>query len=96
MRVAFPLLLASVLLVPAALAQTQPTPRPDLSGSPGAPSRQGTERAAPGNERSIDLGPFTPEASRAHRGGGVILEGAPGAPAPPPQPTPPLPPTPSR
>ena len=37
----------------------------------------------------VDRGPDTPEANAAHRGGGVILEGAPGAPAPPPQPTPP-------
>lgn len=33
----------------------------------------------------LDLGPFTPEASAAHRGGGVILEGLPGAPAPEPR-----------
>jgi hypothetical protein len=31
----------------------------------------------------LDLGPRTPDANAAHRGGGVILEGPPGAPAPP-------------
>jgi len=43
-------------------------------------------------ERPLDRGPFTPEASRAFRGGGVVLEGPPGAPAPPPQALPPSPP----
>ena len=37
----------------------------------------------------IDHGPFTPEASSAYQGGGVILQGAPGAPAPTPEATPP-------
>ena len=37
----------------------------------------------------LDKGPFTPEASRAYQGGGMILEGAPGTPAPRPEPTPP-------
>jgi hypothetical protein len=37
----------------------------------------------------LDRGPFTPEASRAYQGGGVILQGAPGAPAPAAAPTPP-------
>ncbi len=35
----------------------------------------------------LDLGPWTPEANAAHRGGGVILEGLPGEPAPAPRPT---------
>ena len=37
----------------------------------------------------LDRGPFTPEASRAYEGGGMVLQGAPGAPAPQPEPTPP-------
>jgi hypothetical protein len=41
------------------------------------------------NSSPLDRGPFTPEASRAYQGGGMILEGAPGAPAPKPEPTPP-------
>jgi hypothetical protein len=44
-------------------------------------------QTAPGPSRSpgppVDLGPRTPDANAAHRGGGVILEGPPGAPAPP-------------
>jgi hypothetical protein len=44
-------------------------------------------QTAPAPSRSpgppIDLGPTTPEANAAHRGGGVVLEGPPGAPAPP-------------
>jgi hypothetical protein len=43
----------------------------------------------PPPEKPLDRGPFTPEASRAYNGGGVILEGAPGAPAPEPRPLPP-------
>lgn len=38
-----------------------------------------------------DASSFPPDPNQAHRGGGVILEGAPGAPPPSPQPTPPLP-----
>jgi hypothetical protein len=37
----------------------------------------------------LDFGPFAPEANRAFRGGGMILQGAPGEPAPRPEPTPP-------
>ena len=44
---------------------------------------------APAPGRPIDRGPFTPEASRAYQGGGVVLEGKPGEPAPTPQATPP-------
>jgi hypothetical protein len=40
-------------------------------------------------QKPVDHGPFTPEASSAYLGGGVILQGAPGAPPPTPQPTPP-------
>ncbi len=48
-----------------------------------APVRQGAA------EKPIDRGPFTPEASSAYQGGGMILQGAPGAPAPTPEATPP-------
>jgi hypothetical protein len=40
-------------------------------------------------QKPVDHGPFTPEASSAYQGGGVILQGVPGAPQPTPQPTPP-------
>jgi hypothetical protein len=40
-------------------------------------------------EKPVDHGPFTPEASQAYQGGGVILQGPPGAPAPTAEPTPP-------
>jgi hypothetical protein len=36
-------------------------------------------------EVPVDVGPNTPEASKAFMGGGVILQGQPGAPAPKPQ-----------
>jgi hypothetical protein len=39
--------------------------------------------------KPIDHGPFTPQASAAYQGGGVVLQGAPGAPPPQPEPTPP-------
>ncbi len=43
------------------------------------------ERPLPQSEtKPVDHGPFTPEANRAYRGGGVILEGVPGGPPPPP------------
>jgi hypothetical protein len=41
------------------------------------------------SEVPVDHGPFTPEASRAYQGGGVILQGAPGEPPPAAEPTPP-------
>jgi hypothetical protein len=46
-------------------------------------------RAPPSSQKPVDHGPFTPEASSAYQGGGVVLQGAPGAPPPTPQPTPP-------
>ena len=36
-------------------------------------------------EKPLDRGPYTPQASGAFNGGGVVLQGAPGAPAPAPQ-----------
>lgn len=45
--------------------------------------------AAGAAQRPVDHGPFTPDASSAYQGGGVVLQGAPGAPAPVPQATPP-------
>jgi hypothetical protein len=84
------------ILVCPALAQT---PR-DTNARPSPPE---ASRAAPGQSLSsapqaglrsespgppIDQGPVSPEANQAHRGGGAVLEGAPGAPALVPQPTP--------
>jgi hypothetical protein len=40
-------------------------------------------------QKPVDHGPFTPQASNAYQGGGMVLQGAPGAPPPTPQPTPP-------
>lgn len=51
--------------------------------------------APPATGSPAERGRTTPDPSAAHRGGGVVLEGAPGAPAPAPQVTPPLPPAPS-
>jgi hypothetical protein len=48
-----------------------------------------TNRTPPSSQKPVDHGPFTPEASSAYQGGGVVLQGAPGAPPPRPQPTPP-------
>jgi hypothetical protein len=83
------LALGAALLVGPALAQTAPG-----AGGPGGSPAGGTARQ-PGDPPSssagapVDRGPHTPEANRAHRSGGAVLEGAPGAPAPAPQPTPP-------
>jgi hypothetical protein len=59
-----------------------------VDAQPAGNPRPATQNQRTG-ERPIDHGPFTPEASSAYQGGGVILQGAPGAPAPTPQPTPP-------
>jgi hypothetical protein len=79
----------AVLFAANAFAQSG---RPDGGQALSAPPAQAGERAdqvrrSPGPP--TDAGPRTPEADRAHRGGGVVLEGAPGAPALNPQPTPP-------
>jgi hypothetical protein len=79
---------AALLTGPALAQSTQgtgsiPPPNDTAGESANQPSRS--------TDQSIDRGPNTPEANRAHRGGGAILEGAPGAPAPMPQPTPPAP-----
>ena len=58
---------------------------PGPSSPPGERSHQ--DRRSPGPP--IDTGPRTPEANRAQRDGGDVLESAPGQPAPQPQPTPP-------
>ena len=60
----------------------------------GTAQQGGAEATSRSPGPPIDRGPHTPEANRAHRGGGAILEGAPGAPAPPPLPTPPSQPAP--
>jgi len=61
-----------------------------LGGPAWAQSVRGQETGQrPADSVPVDHGPFTPEASRAYQGGGVILQGAPGAPAPVPQATPP-------
>jgi len=60
-----------------------------ISGPALAQSGSRNRPRPPDTERPLDRGPFTPEASRAYNGGGVILEGAPGAPAPEPRPMPP-------
>ncbi|MCO6417196.1 hypothetical protein JYK14_13630 [Siccirubricoccus sp. KC 17139] len=84
-------LCATLFAVPA-LSQTPPPAAGHAGGarpappSPGA-DRSGANAASPG--APTDLGPRSPEANQAHRGGGVVLEGAPGAPAPAPRPTPP-------
>lgn len=81
---------ATLLLAGPALAQAADPARPDpaRTGAMPPPPERPTGRA-PG--APLDRGPHTPEANAAHRGGGAVLEGAPGAPAPAPQPTPPLP-----
>jgi hypothetical protein len=46
-----------------------------------------TQQSPHSSQKPVDHGPFTPEASSAYQGGGMILQGAPGAPPPNPQPT---------
>jgi hypothetical protein len=61
-----------------------------LAQSAPGPSATGQARPAPrSNGVPLDRGPFTPEASSAYQGGGMILQGAPGAPPPMAEPTPP-------
>jgi hypothetical protein len=84
------------ILVNPALAQKprDTNSRSSLSEASRAVSGQSSSSASPAGSRSdspgppIDQGPVSPEANQAHRGGGAVLEGAPGAPAPMPQPTP--------
>lgn len=52
---------------------------------PGGPKASPPERPSVSPGPPLDLGPF-PGSDRAFRGGGTVLEGAPGAPAPVPQP----------
>jgi hypothetical protein len=64
---------------------------PALAQSP-APHHTGPAQAQPSRrapDAPLDYGPYTPEASRAYQGGGMVLQGAPGAPPPMPEPTPP-------
>ncbi|MES2711304.1 MAG: hypothetical protein V4653_06955 [Pseudomonadota bacterium] len=73
-----PLAFAALLIAAPGFAQTVPS---DTKGATTAqPSRPPASPGAP-----IDLGP-TPGSDRAFRGGGTVLEGAPGAPAPEPRP----------
>jgi hypothetical protein len=76
----------AALLAASAFAQTA-----QRAGEQALPAQAGerADQARPSPGLPRDAGPRTPEANRAHRGGGVVLEGAPGAPAPAPQPTPP-------
>lgn len=85
----------ATLLAPPVLGQTsagdrQQRPAPSeasrAGADAGAAAPSGSEARSPG--APLDRGPHTPEANQAHRGGGVVMEGAPGAPAPAPQPTP--------
>ena len=48
-----------------------------------------THQPSASPQKPVDHGPFTPQASSAYQGGGMVLQGAPGAPPPTPQPTPP-------
>ena len=75
---------ALALLSGPVLAQTspepaQPAPRPSHRKAPHPAHAQ--HRAHRGTN-PVDVGPYTPEASRAYQGGGMILQGAPGDPAP--------------
>lgn len=92
------LALAAALMAGSALAQDRSEPRPGTASPQATPApREGAQQErntgrSPGPP--LDARPHTPQANAAHRGGGAVLEGAPGAPAPAPQPTPPLPTTP--
>ena len=55
----------------------------------GPDARRSVRHPSATREAPLDRGPFTPEASRAYNGGGVVLEGAPGGPAPTPRAMPP-------
>lgn len=90
------LAISVAMLVSPAFAQTprdtnaRPSP-PETSRavsgqSPSSASQAGSTSESP--RPPLDQGPVSPEANQAHRGGGAVLEGAPGAPAPLPQPTP--------
>jgi hypothetical protein len=88
------LAIGAAMLASPAFAQTaretdrQAPPQANARSGAGADrSQAGSEARSPGPP--LDRGPSTPEANQAHRGGGAVLEGAPGAPAPAPQPTPP-------
>jgi hypothetical protein len=70
--------IAMIALLASGSVLAQPATRSNTAGQ--------TQRSY---EKPVDHGPFTPEASRAYQGGGMILEGAPGAPAPTVEPTPP-------
>lgn len=89
--------LAAMLAAGPALAQVA-SPAPQAP-HPDRPSRHNPFQKPPPKPtsrvpvdeqgRPLDVGPFTPEASKAYMGGGVILQGAPGEPAPTPEATPP-------
>lgn len=80
-------LLGATVVVGSALAQAA---RDDAGSGPSSIGTTGRQFSPPpprASERPLDRGPFTPEASRAYNGGGMVLEGPPGTPAPAPQPT---------
>jgi hypothetical protein len=83
------LLLGVALCAGNAVAQTGRTTGERAQAGPSAPAGERADPVRPSPGPPLDAGPRTPEADRAHRGGGAVLEGAPGAPAPNPQPTPP-------
>ncbi len=71
------------------LAQTTPSQAPAPSAPHRRPAHPAFARHGHMSGTPNDRGPFTPAASRAYQGGGVILQGAPGGPAPTPEATPP-------
>lgn len=90
MRMAALFVATLAVLAGPVLAQTVP----ERTGRPALPHRKPAHHASSQprgrtGRSPVDVGPFTPEASRAYQGGGVVLQGAPGAPAPTPQATPP-------
>jgi hypothetical protein len=76
--------LASTAMAQAQLPEPRQAPATAERASP-EPSPRSTRSPGP----TTDRGPKAPNVDAAHRGGGVVLEGALGAPAPPPMPTPP-------
>jgi hypothetical protein len=81
------ILAASAISLASVAAQAQ-----TVSTQPATAAKPDFSTPAPSikpGEKPIDNGPTTPDSNAAYRGGGVVLQGAPGAPAPAPQPTPP-------
>ena len=88
-------LFAAALAMMAGTVFAQTTPKPAQQAPHPSASQRRPLHPAYAQHRAntgkipVDVGPYTPEASRAYQGGGIILQGAPGAPAPTPQATPP-------